>query len=288
MRSVLLILALLAGIASLHAEAAGIRFALVRTSGTSTLEALSVAGGSWIHRARFNHTAVLIQHHAATLLFDTGLGSHARAQFDQDMPWWGKPLFRFGEVKPVRAQLNGSGIRVDRILLSHAHWDHASGLSDFPDVPVWAPYEEIEYAQTGTPPAVFPSEFSRGTRWTPYEFSSGPFLGFDASLDLFGDGSLVLVPMPGHSPGSVGLFVTLEDGRRFLFSGDTSWRLSAFDGPHEKFWISRKLVDQDRQRTLAALARVRLLMRAHPEISVIPAHDADAQDRLGYYPTWIQ
>ncbi len=52
-------------------------------------------------------------------------------------------------------------------------------------------------------------------------------MGFDESLDLFGDGRLVLVPLPGHTPGSVGLFVTLDSGRRLFFSGDTSWRLEA-------------------------------------------------------------
>lgn len=283
-----LLLALLLGLSSLPALADGLRFALVRTSGVTTLDALTVADGAWTEKVRMNHMAVLIQHHAATLLFDTGLGSQAETQFRQDMPWWDKPLFRFGEVRPVRDQLAGSGIRIDRILLSHAHWDHASGLSDFPDVPVWAPYAEIDYAHIATPPAVFPSEFSASTRWHPYAFSPTPFLAFDESLDLFGDGSLVLVPMPGHTPGSVGLFITLENGRRYFFSGDTSWRLKGFSGPRQKFWASSRLVDQNREQTLAQLAKVHEMLIAHPEITVIPAHDADAQDRLGYYPQWVQ
>lgn len=283
-----LLLALSLGLTSLSGWAEGLRFALVRTSGVTTLDALTLADGAWTEKVRLNHTAVLIQHHAATLLFDTGLGSQAEAQFRQDMPWWDKPLFRFGQVSPVRDQLAGSGIRIDRILLSHAHWDHASGLADFPDVPVWAPYAEIDYAHIATPPAVFPSEFSASTRWQPYDFAPTPYLAFDESLDLFGDGSLVLVPMPGHTPGSVGLFVTLESGRRFFFSGDTSWRLEGFSGPREKFWASSRLVDQNREQTLAQLAKVHEMLLAHPEITVIPAHDAEVQDRLGYYPQWVK
>ena len=103
-------LALLLGLASLPGHADGLRFTLVRTSGLTTLDALTLADGDWTRKVRVNHTALLIQHHAATLLFDTGLGSQAQAQFAQDMPWWDKPLFRFGEVHPVREQLAGRGI----------------------------------------------------------------------------------------------------------------------------------------------------------------------------------
>ena len=289
MRPSTLLLSLLLAVASLSAHSDGLRFALVRTSGLSTLDALTLADGSWTEKVRVNHTALLIQHHAATLLFDTGLGRQAKAQFRQDMPWWDKPLFRFGDVLPVADQLAPKHIHVDRIYLSHAHWDHASGLVDFPDVPVWAPYAEIDYAHIGTPPAVFPSEFSAQTPWRPYVFEAKPFLAFDESLDLFGDGSLVLVPMPGHTPGSVGLFVTLDDGRRFFFSGDTSWRLEGFSGPRQKFWLSSHLVDRDREQTLAQLARVHEMLLAHPEITVVPAHDARVQERLGYFPDhWVQ
>ncbi|MFR0688237.1 MBL fold metallo-hydrolase [Enterobacterales bacterium AE_CKDN230030158-1A_HGKHYDSX7] len=288
MRLSFLLLAGLLALVCLNVQAADLRFSLIRTSGVTTLEAFTVAGGDWTRKVPLNHTAVLIQHHAATLLFDTGLGSQADAQFKQDMPWWDKPLFQYEGLKPVREQLQGSGIRLDRIILSHAHWDHASGLSDFPEVPVWATYEEINYAHIAQPPAVFPSQFRHPVKWEPFQFDSGPFLSYERSLDLFGDGSLVLVPMHGHTPGSVGLFITLDDGRRFFFSGDTTWRLSGFTGPHEKFWISRQLVDSDRERTLAEVARVHELMLAYPKLTVVPAHDAQVQDRLGYYPRWIE
>lgn len=231
---------------------------------------------------------MLIEHHAATLLFDTGLGRDIDAQFRADMPWWAAPLFAYQKVVPARDQLDAAGIRVDRILLSHAHWDHASGLVDFPEVPVWAPYEEIAFSRIATPPAAFPSQFRHGVRWRPYSFDPRPFMGFDESLDLFGDGRLVLVPLPGHTPGSVGLFVTLDSGRRLFFSGDTSWRLEGVEGPRQKFFAGRALVDRDPARTLAQLAKIRLLLRSDPRLSVIPAHDARVQAALGYFPHWLE
>ncbi|WP_134546462.1 MBL fold metallo-hydrolase, partial [Pseudomonas aeruginosa] len=170
---------LLIALLVLPVQAAEMRVALLRTSGVETLDALTVDGGSWVRRVPLSHTAVLIEHHAATLLFDTGLGRDIDAQFRADMPWWAAPLFAYQKVVPARDQLDAAGIRVDRILLSHAHWDHASGLVDFPEVPVWAPYEEIAFSRIATPPAAFPSQFRHGVRWRPYSFDPRPFMGFD-------------------------------------------------------------------------------------------------------------
>lgn len=288
MRLLSLFAATLLSLTSLSGEAAGLRFSLVKTAETKTLDAFTVEGGAWTEPAVANHMAVLIEHHAATLLFDTALGRQVDSQFDSEMPWYDKPLLQYGEVRPVRDQLERDGVRVDRILLSHAHWDHASGLADFPEVPVWAPYAEIEFSQIATPPAVLPSQFKHRVKWVPYEFAPTPFLGFSESLDLFGDGSLVLVPLSGHTPGSVGLFITLEDGRQFFFSGDASWRLEGFTGPQEKFWISRRMVDHDRAATRAVLQQVHQLLQRKPALTVVPAHDARVQQQLGFYPNWTR
>lgn len=281
-------LLLLLGTFSVAVQADGLRFALVKTAETETLDAFTVADGKWTEKVRANHVAVLIQHHAATLLFDTGLGCQVDAQFSKEMPWWDKPLMQYGSVTPARDLLDRDGIGVDRIILSHAHWDHASALADFPEVPVWAPYEEIEFSEIAAPPAVLPGQFAHGVKWHPFTFLPIEFMGFDQSLDLFGDRSLVLVPLTGHTPGSVGLFLTLEDGRRFFFTGDTSWRLEGFTGPKEKFWVSRRMVDHDRDATRAQLQKVHDLLQREPGLTVVPAHDAEVQDRIGYYPHWVQ
>lgn len=287
MRRRFLFLTLLLSLASAPSSAANLRFALVKTSQTETLDAFTYEGGNWTEKVKVYHTAVLIQHHAATLLFDTGLGRQVDSQFEE-MPAWDKPLLQYGAVTPARDQLDRDGIKIDRILLSHVHWDHASGLVDYPEVPVWAPWEDIEFSHIAVPPAVLPSQFKHKIDWHPYALEPEPFMGFPDSLDLFGDGSLVLVSLRGHTPGSVGLFLTLDDGRRFFFTGDASWRLEGFTGPHEKFWFSRNMVDNDREQTKNVLDKVHELLLSHPEITVVPAHDAAVQDTLGFYPHWVQ
>lgn len=56
-----------------------------------------------------------------------------------------------------------------------------------------------------------------GVTFERYDFNDGPYLGFERSCDFYGDGSMVIVPAPGHTPGSIVIFVTLPDGKRYAF-----------------------------------------------------------------------
>ena len=47
-----------------------------------------------------------------------------------------------------------------------------------------------------------------GIRYEEYGFKGGPYVGFSVSHDVYGDGSIVVVPASGHTPGSVIIFVT--------------------------------------------------------------------------------
>ena len=63
------------------------------------------------------------------------------------------------------------------------------------------------------------------TVFQEYAFDQAPYLGFDQSHDLYRDGSIVIVPTPGHTPGSVAIFLTLPGGARYAFVGDLVWQL---------------------------------------------------------------
>jgi glyoxylase-like metal-dependent hydrolase (beta-lactamase superfamily II) len=70
-------------------------------------------------------------------------------------------------------------------------------------------------------------------RWPPsilptlVDYGAGPFGPFPDSLDLLGDGSLVLVPLPGHTPGHMGMVVTVDD-ERWLLAGDAAFSHDGF------------------------------------------------------------
>lgn len=267
-----------------------LRFALIHTGATQSQEAMAVSGGSWFKQTTFVYSAVYVQHPAGSFLYDTGLGAQVDKQFEAEMPWWAKPLTAYEAGKPARQQLADARLPLpERIFLSHGHWDHASGLVDFPDAEIWITAEEKKFVETGKPPTVLPSQTNAPQlRWRQFELLGPSYAGFAQSLDVFGDGSAVLVGLPGHTPGSLGLFLTSVSGKHYFFIGDTAWQLRGVTDEAPKFSLASKMADSDPEATLALVKQIRALQLANPDLIVVPAHDAEVQDAIGYLPNWVE
>ncbi len=271
------------------------QLAIIPTANLIVREALVFSGGSFSKQVEQNFSAFIIKHGNTTLLFDTGLGSEIAAQYQADMPYWQRPFFRYEDpVEPARAQILAAGIALpSRIILSHSHWDHASGLFDFPEARVWVAAEElavIQHPTTGVGGA-WPSQLvakQKAITWQTIQFKDAPYAGFSRSADVFGDGKLIIVPLLGHTPGSIGLFVTVDSGKRYFLTGDLTWNLDAQKQGRGKFWAASLLCDGDAEQTMASILQVRKLMQEQPELIVLPAHDAAAQAKLGYFPNWLK
>lgn len=268
-------------------------FAIIRTSQVAVPQALLVPGGDITKEVNSNFSAFLIKHHNDYLLFDTGLGQQIDAQYQQGMPLWWRPFFTYDKpVVSARTQLDKAGMPpLKRVILSHSHWDHAGGVQDFPEARIGiaaAELSRVRAPSTG-PGGTWASQVGADSiRWEALAFQPVPFMGYPESLDLYQDGSMVLVPMPGHTPGSLGLFVTTDSGRRHFFIGDAAWTLAALRQGEPKFWVAGQLVDGDAPQTQASLEKVRALMQADPDLVVVPAHDSAVQDALGYFPAWVR
>ena len=272
---------------------AAVSFAIVKTSQVRVREDLLFAGGSASREVDSNFSAFVIRHGDELLLLDTGLGSQVATQYSQDMPLWSRPFFRYDDpVRPARDQLAAAGLPpIRRILLSHGHWDHASGIADFPGAEVGLPTQELAFVrspQGGVGGAWASQVADKPVRWHALQFQPQPYEGFDSHLDLFGDGRVVLVPMFGHTPGSMGLFLSVSSGRRFFFVGDVVWSAAALAQGQPKFWAARALVDGDTDATAATIAKIRAVITRDPAIVVVPAHDGAVQGRLGYLPKWVE
>lgn len=259
---------------------------LIDTGSNSALEAFLFRGGRWFTSRDLTFPAVLVQHPRGMLLIDTGLGPEIDQQFEDDMPWLLKPLMGYEKGTSAHAALRQADLdpnSVKHILLTHLHWDHAGGLESFPQAEVWFPQAGLEQATAlaDDEAAYFKSQFDAETiRWRFHEFPDGPYENFTSSFDFFGDGSVVLVPMPGHTSASLGVFVNLRNGERYLFSGDTTWSLEGFQRPSHKFWFSSWLVDHDRAQLELPIVQVFHLMQRYPQLHVVPSHDANAQQQL--------
>lgn len=268
-------------------------FAIIRTSQVSVPQALLWPGGDITQQVNSNFSAFLIKHHDDHLLFDTGLGRQIDGQYQQGMPLWWRPFFTYDKpVVSARAQLDRAGMPpLKRVILSHSHWDHAGGVQDFPEARVGVAAAELTRVRTPStgPGGTWASQVGAGSiQWEELAFQPVPFKGYPESLDLYQDGTVVLVPMPGHTPGSLGLFVTTDSGRQYFFIGDAAWTLAALRQGAPKFWVAGQLVDGDARQTQASLDKVRALMQAEPDLVVVPAHDSAVQDALGYFPAWVR
>lgn len=271
------------------APAIGLEFSIIKTSDAHTREMLVFSGGEFGKQVKLQHVAILVHHPKGTFLFDTGLGSAIDTQFAQDMPFWAKPFFNYGAVTPARAQLDAAKVApIERIIISHGHWDHVSGLADFPQAEVWINGEEQEFLRTPHAAAVLPSQIKGPVKWVSYSFKDGPVGEFAHSLDLFGDGSAVLVPMPGHTPGSTGLFLKTGSGKEILLIGDTVWKQDAIEKQAPKFWLARKMADHDPEQTFDVVKMLARLQQARPNLLIVPAHDTRVHDLLAYFPAFVK
>lgn len=267
-----------------------VAFAILKTAESKSLEALFYDGGSWLEPRIGSHAAILVKHPKAAFLFDTGLGVQVDAQF-ADMPFWLRPLMAYDKNAAAREQLAAHRQDVQHVFLSHLHWDHASGIEDFPHAKTWTTRAELEWARKVTPgdPGYIRSQFDdERIQWRYLEFADAPYENFPQSLDFFNDGSVVFVPLPGHTPGAVGLFVNLRSGQRYFFTGDTTWTLEGFQRPADKFWFSSAIVDQDKRKTRETIVQVHRLMREYPKLNVIPAHDQHVHERIGFFPAFVR
>lgn len=268
-------------------------FSIIRTGKVAVREGMLYAGGSFGNEVEANFSAILVKHGRELFLFDGGLGTKIAEQYRQDMPLWARPLFKYEDpVTPAQAQLLQAGFPpIERIILSHSHWDHASALGDFPRAQVWASAPEMEFIRDAGKSfgGSWPSQVSSATiDWHTLEFKPVPYEGFDSSIDLFQDGKVVLVPLYGHTPGSVGMFVTVDSGKRYFFVGDVVWRADALAQGDPKFWPARVLVDHAGDQTQQTIEQIRRVMAKDPKLVVIPAHDASVQGVLGYFPQWVK
>ena len=253
----------------------GMRIFQLPTGAYETPAALAFQGGSFRDRRQFAATAVLVQHPEGDVLVDAGFGAHAEEHIRM-LPSFRRSPHHFGMT--VSEQLDAAGYDRGRLLgviLTHSHWDHVSGLDSL-DVPVLVTDEELRYADHNRGDRVF-RRVAAGHSFRTYVFDGPTHLGFPSSHDVHGDGSVVILPAPGHTTGSVVVVVTLAPDRRYAFIGDLAWQLDGITRGAQRPLLMRLLADSDPARIRQDLARVAALSH---HLRIVPAHDARGYDGI--------
>jgi len=243
--------------------------------------AFAYRGGSFFEPRDFAMSATLVRHPRGDLLIDTGFGRNLDAHLDE-MPFWFRLLSDHVQTSTADDVLAAAGYdrsRLSGILLTHAHWDHVSGIPDFPGTPVWVTPAERRFIDDGGMVTAVARSI-RDVTYRRYEFTNGPYLGFGKSLDIYGDGAVVVVPAPGHTPGSVIVFLALPDGTRYGLVGDLVWQTEAITLREERPWPQRHLADADAAGVRDGIVHLAALAARFPELIWVPAHDARAFARM--------
>jgi N-acyl homoserine lactone hydrolase len=231
----------------------------------------------------------VIEHDRGLVLFD--LGQDRASVTDPDSYFPGQPTrffydrlarFQIAPHETLTAQLAARGHAASDVrlaVMSHLHEDHIGGIRELPNAELVVSRREWETMEEPFPePRGFMPRHidlpGRAYRKVDFEPIADGRLGpFDAAHDLMGDGSLLLVPTPGHTPGSMSLFVQREGAAPLLMVGDVTYESELLEaGRIPGVGDARGL-----QRTSSM---VHDLQSAYPDLAVLPAHDPGAADRL--------
>ena len=265
----------------------------------SMISSIPGISACWVETAKtfsnfsFGSTAgsVLVKHPAGDLLIDTGSSSH----YDQEISSY--PFATWLKLKALAGQLNPKvplpdllrrigedPAKVRWAILSHVHLDHAGGLMDLPHLPVLLTREELQFAADPSVQAKGYVIAAQTQKFPPVaaptlRFEPLPYETFDESADLYKDGSVVVVPLRGHTPGSVGVFVNVSPTRRMFYVGDAVDDERGFE---ERVGKSLILRDSDDDMTLAnqIVGRLSELHEKVPGLAIIPAHGRSAYKKF--------
>jgi glyoxylase-like metal-dependent hydrolase (beta-lactamase superfamily II) len=236
----------------------------------------------WTQKLPIN--VYVIDHPKGLVLFDTGQDRRSVTDpgyFPKGLAGWGfRRLAAFGitEGDTLTAQLKAIGrdpADVAVAVLSHLHQDHIGGISELPNArllvsrPEWASLDGRNPELDGI---LVDHLRVPGLNWQP--ITLGDALDPDAAPfthghDIFGDGTLILVPTPGHTPGSMSLLVRRLGRAPLLMVGDLTYdesRMAAGVIPG----VGRR-ADLGSSSSLIADLRER-----HPDLVVLAAHDPNA------------
>ena len=195
----------------------------------------------------------LVEHpEAGSFLLDTGLHASVADDPAENLGRVAKLLYTIdmGAEDAAPAQLRARGVdpaAIALVVMTHLHYDHASGATQFPQATLLVERREWEAAQSGGllqgyhGPHLDPALNWRG-------------IDVEGEADLFGDGSVRLLHTPGHTPGHLSVLLRLESGERLLLCADAAYARQTLERRMVPLFLadeSAYLASLDRLATLA-------------------------------------
>lgn len=230
----------------------------------------------------------VIEHREGLVLFDTG---QDRASIT-DPGYFPSAMDRAVNRRVAQLQLEAEdtleaglsqlGYRpeeIDTVVISHLHPDNIGGLPVLGHARIVISQDEWASLDKPMPQTrgLYRDHIDLpGLRWdriTPEPLGDASVSAFTEGHDLFADGSMVLLPTPGHTPGSLSLLVSRDGHSPLLMVGDLT-----YDDTLMQAGLPSGMCKKSVTRTV--MERVNSLRDAFPGLAVLPAHDPGSADRL--------
>ena len=165
---------------------------------------------------------------------------------------------------------------LDMILLSHLDCDHVNGLKLVSEAKrILVSNDEIRFAENGSlmNKIRYNKDWWNGTKMEGFDWNGadGPM---QKSYDVFGDGSLVMVNIPGHSEGLCALKITNEDGKYVLLFSDGGYAKKSWEEQ-----ITSGIAD-DKEQQKKSLAWIREQSLNPDCVESLANHDPDVKPHL--------
>lgn len=209
----------------------------------------------------------LIRHPKGVLLWDTGLTPALIGATN------GPPGMSLAQSIPDR--LKGAGIdpaSVTHVGISHYHGDHTGGAAGFPNAELLIGKGDLERVKS------FTDDDRQKLQLAHWLTGGGKVRAVEDDLDIFGDGSVVMLTMPGHTPGHSALLVRLPNSGPVLLSGDQyHFRENREAKGVPTFNIDRAdtLASHDRFEGIADALDARVIIQHDPrDMAAMPAFPA--------------
>lgn len=259
----------------------GWRWTVLSDGWTEAHEGAVIRGGSWRRKLRMHATAVLLERaDHGRALFDTGYSS----RFFTATSRWPYRLYRavtpvtLSEPGGIAGILRQRGIEpesVGHVIVSHWHADHIGGLRDFPQATLlthrdaWGSTRGLRglaALRRAFLPELVPDDAAERLRWLA------------EGSDVFGDGTMTALELPGHATGQIGVRFVDQDGRGVVLVADACWVSTAYRQNRMPHPITR--VIHDWPSYAASLARLHRLHQDEPEVLIVPCHCPETGARI--------
>jgi len=207
----------------------------------------------------------VIRHGSSLVAFDTGMNARCATDAEAHL---GKEILSVPivpEMKPeeafeeqIKSRLGIEPKDLNGLILSHGHLDHAGGVHMLADteVPIFVQRPELKVIEEGQI-GYMPGDYG--------DLKRLHFVPVDGVLDLFGDGTVVAFPMPGHTPGLQSVMVKTEGHRCYVLTSDALDSIEQLEGKIMP-WVA-----WDESKVLQGFHTLDLLKCMGAEI--VPHHD---------------